>query len=376
MVAPRTAIELQLAKLWEELLGIQSVGVTDDFFALGGHSLLAVKLIAQIKKRFSWELPLATLFQGATIEQLAGILRRQEKNVSWSPLVSIQRGGEKQPFFCVHPIGGGVICYAELARHMGEDQPFYGLQVPGVDAEEKLYGDIEEMASDYIGALYEAQEKGPYLLGGWSFGGLVAFEMAHQLRRRGEEISRVILLDTYLPSSIEDFGDTDDVSLLTALASDMASASGKALPLKTEQLGELGEDEQLTYVLGEIKKVNLLPEEIEVSQVRKYLQAYRSRLEGLKKYTPQVLDSRITLFRASEQPDYSDDESLPGRADVDSLGETLGWDKLSAYPVEVHFVPGDHKNMVHGARAQTLAEHLKASILETKERQHTMINRP
>ncbi|HYN80431.1 MAG TPA: AMP-binding protein, partial [Gemmatimonadaceae bacterium] len=128
-LAPRDTLELQLTKMWEKVLGVEPIGVKDNFFDLGGHSLLAVRLFAQIEKSFGRNLPLATLFQAPTIEQLADILRQQGWTSRWSSLVPIQPGGSKPPFYCMHAGGGQVFFYRDLAHRLGPDQPFYGLQI-------------------------------------------------------------------------------------------------------------------------------------------------------------------------------------------------------------------------------------------------------
>ena len=176
-VAPRDLWELRLARLWEELLDVHPVGVTDNFFDLGGHSLLAVRLQLRVQEEFGPELPLAILFQESTIEALARRLRGPAPAAAWSPLVPIQVGGGEPPF-CVHPVGGHVGCYAPLARHLGSDQPFYGLQAAGLEGDQEPGDEVEAMAARYLAAVRAVQPHGPYRLGGWSFGGLVAFAMA------------------------------------------------------------------------------------------------------------------------------------------------------------------------------------------------------
>ncbi|MCP4663859.1 MAG: amino acid adenylation domain-containing protein, partial [bacterium] len=151
VVAPRDAAELELTRIWEELLG-QPVGIRSDFFHLGGHSLLAVRLMARIRHQFGHDLPLATLFQHSTVERLAGVLRQQPGEMRRRALVAIRPQGSRPPFFCVHPVGGDVLCYSDLARHLGPEQPFYGLQLP--DREGELFlTTIGEMAEHYVEAV-------------------------------------------------------------------------------------------------------------------------------------------------------------------------------------------------------------------------------
>jgi amino acid adenylation domain-containing protein len=170
-IAPRTPKEELLAGIWAEVLGVERVGVHDNFFDLGGHSLLAVKLMARIGQQFGKKLPLSTLIEGPTIEQLATVLNQSTEKM-WSSLVAIQPNGTKRPFFCVPGIGGNVTDFYELALQLGNEQPFYGLQAVGLDGKSKPYTNIEDMATHYI--MQTVQPQGPYLLGGHSFGALVA----------------------------------------------------------------------------------------------------------------------------------------------------------------------------------------------------------
>ncbi|RKZ79066.1 MAG: non-ribosomal peptide synthetase, partial [Candidatus Parabeggiatoa sp. nov. 1] len=173
-VAPRTPDEELLAGIWASVLGIERVGVHDNFFELGGHSLLAVNLMARIEQQFGKKLPLSTLVEGATIEQLATVLDQSTEKM-WPSLVAIQPNGTKRPFFCVPGIGGNVTDFYELAQQLGNEQPFYGLQAVGLDGKSKPYTNIEDMATHYLKEMQTVQSQGPYLLGGYSFGGLVAF---------------------------------------------------------------------------------------------------------------------------------------------------------------------------------------------------------
>ena len=178
-VAPRNEFEQGIVDIWQKLLGIEPIGVHDNFFDLGGHSLLAVRLFAQIKKAFGRQLPLATLFQAPTVEQLAGILRQEGWSAPWSCLVAIQPGGSKPPFFCIHSSGGHVgLSYYELARHLGSDQPLYGLQALGLDGQTAPLTRFEDMAAHYLTEIRALQPEGPYFLGGACFGGILALEVA------------------------------------------------------------------------------------------------------------------------------------------------------------------------------------------------------
>ncbi|HVQ39350.1 MAG TPA: amino acid adenylation domain-containing protein, partial [Pyrinomonadaceae bacterium] len=218
-VAPRTFAELQLVRMWEDILGLEQVGVHDNFFELGGHSLLAARLMSRIRRETGKDLPLALLFKAQTVEQLAGHLRDQS-SVHTGPLVKLQ-DGTGRPFFCVHPVGGNVLCYAELARALGADQTFYGIQSPAPEDLNESPRSIQQMARSYLEAILTVQSQGPYLLGGWSMGGLIAFEMARALERKGEVVSLLALVDPTPPRSNGQVLEDDELSLLMSFAQDL-----------------------------------------------------------------------------------------------------------------------------------------------------------
>src|SRR5260370_26293793 len=186
----------QLARIWQDLLGVKSIGRDQNYFDLGGDSPLAVQLFAQIEKVFGVKLPLATLFDAPTIEELARILGREASAPRWSPLVAIQPAGSRPPFFCIHGAGGNVLIYRDLSQNLGPDQPFYGLQSPGLDGSRPPLTRIEEMAALYVKEIRTVQPYGPYFLGGYCMGGTIAYEMAQQLRAQGEQVGLLALVDT------------------------------------------------------------------------------------------------------------------------------------------------------------------------------------
>ena len=186
----------QLARIWQEILGVDSISPDQNYFDLGGDSSLAVQMFAQIEKIFKVKLPLATLYEAPTIEELAKILRGETAASGWSPLVAIQVAGSRPPFFCMHGAGGTVLMYRDLSRHLGDNQPFYGLQSQGLDGSCPPLTKIDEMAALYVKEIRRVQSHGPYFLGGYCMGGTVAFEVAQQLRAEGELVALLALFDT------------------------------------------------------------------------------------------------------------------------------------------------------------------------------------
>ncbi|MEH2138367.1 alpha/beta fold hydrolase [Nostoc sp.] len=348
-VAPRTHIEQTLAHIWQEILCIESLGINDDFFELGGHSLLAVHLIAKINKQFSKNIQLSTIFQSPTIKQLANTLHEQTNYQTSSPLVAIQPQGSKPPLFFVHPVGGNILCYYELSLHLGSDQPFYGLQAVGLNGESQSYTRIEDMAAKYIKALRDIQPNGPYFLGGWSMGGIVAFEMATQLLRNGDRVDMLAMLDSPAPLNSEQIAEIDDyndVKILVDFATDMAQSAGKNLSGSVEQLQGLTLDEQLNYFLEQAKITNLVPLDFELEQLRCLLSVFKSNVLAIQSYVPQVYPKQIIYFQASDE--VSNEFSNP----------TLTWAGLSDKPIEIITIPSNHYTIIAKPHIQIILEHL------------------
>jgi amino acid adenylation domain-containing protein len=347
MIAPRDALELQLVQLWEEVLGVGSIGVRDNFFELGGHSLAAVRLFALIENRIGRRLPLATVFRGATIEELATLIRDEVRPEYRSCLVPIQPYGNKRPLFLIHPAGGQVFPYVQLGQCLGADQPCYALQAKGLEEGQVPHTTIEAMASYYIEAVKSVQPEGPYSLAGWSMGGTIAFEMARQLWAQGERVALPALLDSRTSSSSERVEDGD---LEATLLLDVIRYFG--LSLDFEELSLLPKDEVLARVLEQAKKAGLVPQELEVSHAHRFVEQCKADFRAARNYVPRRYAGRIVLFKAAENL---------GREPLDPA---LGWSEWADGGVEVCSVPGNHANMVYSPNVEVLAEKLKSALRE------------
>ena len=205
--APRSQLEAQLHAIWERVLGRSGIGVHDNFFDIGGHSLLAVRLFAQIERGLGVRLPVSAFFLAPDIAQLARRLQDEGFRSPWSSLVAIQPEGRRRALFMVPGIGGNVLCYSNLARLLGPEQPFYGLQSRSLDDREQPFERIETMAAHHVAEMRRVQPHGPYRLGGTCFGGVVAYEMARQLRQSGELTELLFLLETWPPPRARPFFD-------------------------------------------------------------------------------------------------------------------------------------------------------------------------
>jgi thioesterase domain-containing protein/acyl carrier protein len=349
-VAPRDHVELELVRIWEELLGAGSVGVRDNFFELGGHSLLAMTLLGRVERQLGVRLSPTALFQAPTVEGLAALVRRQAGPATASTLVPLQPGVGR-PVFWVHPGVGTVYCYVPLVRHLGLDRPMYGLQARGVAGPEAPLDRIEDMAAFYLRELRQVQPQGPYLLGGWSLGGVVAFEMALQLQAAGEEVELLALVDSVLvPAGHE----PEAVSVLTAFARDLGLPLGHpalGAALASADLASADEGEILERLFGPLQQAGLLPPDLGLTEIRRLFEAFRSHVGALSRYRPaSSWRGRLHLFVAEER--------LTGEV----ASPESSWQGRATEGMEVFPLSGSHHTLLQEPHVQTLAAYLRKLI--------------
>ncbi|MBZ4423289.1 non-ribosomal peptide synthetase, partial [Myxococcus sp. RHSTA-1-4] len=340
-VPPRDELELLLARIWEELLGAGPIGIRSDFFELGGHSLLAMRMMSLIRERLGRSLPVVSLFQSGTLEELAARLREAPGHLS--PLVPLTTGGSRRPFFCVHPVSGNVLPYLELARALGPEQPFYAFQSPGIEGERAPLETVEALAARYVEELRTVQPSGPYRLGGWSLGGVVAFEMARQLEQRGERVEQLVLIDAYAFDQRPPEGAGE-----SWLAARFVEFTARLVELPVPELREEdvpGGDTLLERLLEAGRSAGVLARGVGLEQLRTLYRVFESNLRALWRYQPGAYGGRVTLVRASET-------QVP-------TGPDGGWAGLAAGGVEVHEIPGDHHSLLHAPAVETLARKLQ-----------------
>jgi len=340
-LAPRDRLELQLVQLWEELLNVRPISVTDHFFALGGHSLLAVRLMARLRELTGVALPLATLFRHPTVEQLARVLRGQAAPAAPSVLVGIATTGSNRPLFCIHPLGGNVLCYAQLARQLAPDQPVYGIQSLGLEHDQPLLTQLEAMAAHYLETIRVLQPTGPYLLCGWSVGGIIALEIAQQLRAQGQAVALLALLDSYLPQPLSRRLPADHLLLVS-----MAQQLGVRLELAT--LEPLAAEQQLAYVLEQTQQSAATLPGLDLAQFGRLFAVYKANAQALLGYTPRAYPGRVALFRAAETAQAQD--------------PVAGWAALAEGGVELYDIAAGHETMLHEPHVRDLADQLREAI--------------
>ncbi|MDJ0903964.1 MAG: amino acid adenylation domain-containing protein, partial [Xenococcus sp. MO_188.B8] len=366
IVNPRDNIELELVQIWEQVLNHRPINITDNFFDLGGHSLLAVRLMALIEERFGSELPLATLFENGTIEDIAMILRSSKSQAKpWSPVVKIKPGGAKMPFFCVHPIGGNVIGYMDLARYFPQDQPFYGLQAPGMEEAQQPYENISDLADYYLDVLTQMFPHNSYSLGGHSFGGLVAFEIARKMEQQGLDVASLVIMDTPAPIDRITEAAIDDAMWLVRRAETLEHFFGKPLSISYEDIQGQQPQAQFNYFLQKLRKANLIPADAGETIISRILQLQKAGHQALLNYVPQVYSGKITLIQASDKITNTSNNER-GLFSKSFTKPALGWGELSLQDVQVYNVPGNHITMLTSPHVRVLAETLQFCLTTDK----------
>jgi thioesterase domain-containing protein len=323
-------LESQLVRIWESVLRRRGIGVHDSFWDLGGNSLTALRLMRKVERIAGADLPVTTLLQVPTISEMAVLLRHSRAGKAWSSLVAIQPLGSQPPLFCVHAMGGLVMGFRSLARHLRPDQPVYGLQAQGIDGKGNILSRVEDMAAHYLEEVRAVQPRGPYYFAGRCFGGWIAFEMAQQLRDQGEEVGLLALFDTY-------FVNWSRGTLMRKLFRLPPSEMIRIVVQKGRLWGR---------IFVEPVQHLFLP------------RAIRPVREGLRvaarEYVPRPYAGRIILFQA-------DEKSLR-----DSLDPTCGWGALATGRFEIQQVPGDHNSMFAEPQAAVLAQQLAACLEQVR----------
>jgi amino acid adenylation domain-containing protein len=326
------SLEGQLSQIWSRILNVRAIATDDNFFELGGNSLLALRLFEQIQKVCGQNLPLATLFAAPTISQLARVMHDQGWSAPWSVLVNIQPRGTKAPFFCIHPVGGNILSYYGLAEAMGTDRPFYGLQARGLDGQQTPSTSIEAMAADYLQEIKLIQPQGPYYLGGHSFGGFVAYEMALQLAKNGEKVALLALFDCLGPYGAKQYqlsqklqihvNNLAQSSVIEGLNYLRARVAGSLSKLVLLSIQEKYFDLTTLFLAPKERSLAIL-EHYNYGLIRKY-----------RKNICQVYGGKIILFRAKIR-------TVEGY-----FAPSGGWSGLASGGIDVYDIPGDHLKMI------------------------------
>ncbi|MEO1410702.1 MAG: amino acid adenylation domain-containing protein [Bacteroidota bacterium] len=355
-LAPQDDTERMLAQIWSELLGVARIGRRDNFFELGGHSLIAVNMMAKVEAASGKKLPLSCLLENSTIEGLSRLLRADEAP-SFQSLVPIRAEGTKLPIYLVHGAGLHVLMFQTLAQHMDPEQPIYALQARGLHGEAEPLDSLEAIAAHYNSEILRQNPRGPYALAGYSFGGLIAFEMAKQLRQMGREVAMLGMFDTVVRQSIR--GERESYyrqlkNLGKKVAwnlSLVAKSPLESLRYKTNTLQVRLRRWASGLRYDDREEIRGDKSAYAVSVDQKNQRAF-----GRYKITPY--DGEIYLFRAEKRQFWVDDF------------EYLGWQPYARGGIRLHEVPGDHLylfNPPHGPKFARILQRVLDEVGDDKE---------
>jgi thioesterase domain-containing protein len=336
-------LERQIIGIWEDVIGVRPLGPESNFFALSGDSLLAARLFDRIGRVIGRELPLAALLEAPSIRQLSSLLMDRGDVPWWAVLVPLQPNGTRPPLFCVHGGGGGVLTYTRVAEHLGPDQPLWGLQAPKHE-DSMIHLGVEEIARQYIQAIYSVSPDGPYNLCGHSFGGLVAFEMARQLKDQGKRVSLLVIIDHPGPDARVTWVDK--------------------LRWYAYSLGQLDRRQRGTYLLDRVKwivrKNPRMPgflrrwasNRVGQSRGSKSTAEYRIKtlsetMTALELYRPGKYEGRLTVFRAR------------GGSPAINTDRFGGWGLAAQGRVEVHDFHCDHMQLFEEPNCRNVSAELR-----------------
>lgn len=322
-VAPRNTEEVGLAEIWSKALGVAEIGIHDDFFDLGGHSIMGIQMLAHIEQRFEKALPLKALFEAPTIAQFAALLRGDTTDRNWKNLSAIRPAGSAIPLFCVH----GDEASHSLPKYLDPDTPFYAFFHQGEDGKEIRYTSVESIAKHFISELKQARPAGPYLLCGYSFGGIVAYEMAQQLSAMGDEVPLVVVFDTYAPAM-----------------------HGKAIESDLKFYDPLKKRIMRGLVSQYLRNGGTVPTRLRNFHI---IDTYD---RAAMAYAPKPFKGRLAVFKAEHS--WGPNE--------------MGWNELAANDVDIHVLPGDHYTMIEEPQVQALARELSECIRSTVGKAETV----
>jgi amino acid adenylation domain-containing protein len=355
-VPPRTETEKKVAAMWAELLNVEQIGIHDDFFDLGGDSLMAIRALSRIREEFDVDLPLATLLQAPTVAQLGALLHKGDFIPSWSLLVPVRAGGTKPPFFLMHALGGNVLDYRRLVNHLESDQPVYAFQAQGLDGNLIKGAALEEMAADFVAELRNFQPEGPYFLGGFSLGGLLALEAAEQLTASGQQVALVIMIQSIHPEATDYKPNTPAFKRMWYQMQKRASLERENLlrnpkGYASERLVHLWDAIRVQSSFAYQKITGKDPSKSpEWSKLYFFEAVGLEHKKAMEKYRPGPYGGDVLVIRASEQ--------LAGLI----ADEHLGWDRTLHGKLDVCEVPGREENLLLEPNVLLLAKELSIRL--------------
>lgn len=349
-IPPRDDLERSLVELWEEILGVRPIGIRDGFQSLGGDSLLAARVIARVEEKVGKRLPISYFTNVHTVEDLAATFHKEGWQQNQSTLVALQPYGPKSKFFIVHGVGGHLLRFTRMAQHFAPDYPLFGLQSRGLNGNREPFQSIEAMAAHYIKEIITWQPEGPYHLGGFSYGGFIAYEMAQQLHSQGQSVALLALLDTQAMLAPQYLSSLTGSRYIRFRIRSMSHKTNyimnqismlRPVHMIKYAITGLNGGEKMAIDFGDARKDETVPKYFKLVMDKNF-----SALEG---YRLKPYNGKVTMIKSIKH----------GR------GTYYGWNELAMGGVETHFVSGTHTDILQEPNVGALVEQLKACIDRT-----------
>lgn len=346
--APCTPTEATLLRIWTRTLGTTDIGLDDEFLELGGQSVLAVRMFDEIHRSLMVDLPLASLFETPTIASLAKHIDdlRGSSSQHWTTVVPIQPRGSLPPIFCVSGIGGNPITFVAIAAALGDQQPFYGLQHRGVDGRLRPHTSIRGMAEEFVDDIRAVQPRGPYVLAGYSAGGLAAYDMAQLLTDSGEQVDMLILFDTVNPL-LANWSQAERVGAHWANL-----CAGGPRYVAERAADRISRMVAVTTMWTRAKLATRWPYRFRLDAL------HRAVIQAESAYVPRSYTGDVLLIQSAER--FSPRRGIGQRSD-----ESNGWRQYVEGRLEIFTVPAGHLHMMDGAAAQLAAAEVRRTLQTT-----------
>ncbi|NIY74345.1 AMP-binding protein [Thalassospira sp. HF15] len=347
-----TECERQVAKIMGEVLDCTIDDANADFFELGGHSVLAVQFLSKLNQAVDVKIPLSDLFSCSTVSKLANrveMRKRDEKDKN--PVVSVNAEGKGIPILCFHPVGGNILCYQDMSRELGSEQPVLMVESRGLQEGQGLNASVEDMVAAYMPFIREMIPNGPVRVAGWSFGGLLAYEAGYRLSQAGVDVRSITLLDAIaVPESVREMLRKDEAEYLADLFGELGI-------VKAEELRPLTPEERIDYLLTNGKECDLLPKDADRGTMRRLLAVFQNNaLAAVHYMPPKIEDIDILLVRP---------QTIVRGAPYIEGDEFSGWRAFTGDNIELAMVPGTHGTMISQPHIQEVAMAMRKQIKRT-----------
>ncbi|MDE9462049.1 amino acid adenylation domain-containing protein [Xenorhabdus bovienii] len=363
---PKDQYERRLCELTAELLKISSIAPEQSIFDCGATSLTAMRIVVIVEKWYGINVPLSAFVSAPTIAQLAMLIRDGGGQFKFEPLVPLRETGHRRPLFLVHPMGGNILSYLRMLSHLPSDQPLYALQASGVDVGSSPIATIEEQASFYIDAIKRIQPNGSYVIGGWSYGGFVAFEMANQLIQLGEVVDDILILDTMALSSHAKGKVSDDALLSWFFWELLWTSKGSSLPVHIVPSHIVDLQERFEYITDYAIRIGIIPAGSTKSVMQRLFEVYRTNWQAATEYGAQYPNIDITLIRA-KQPLPAILQEMHHAIRSEYQDPQNGWSNKTSGRVNVIEVDGDHLTIMEEPYVEQLVSTIVSELNKVNE---------